>query len=352
MRAQIVMVLAQIACATFSGMESQMRMAAEMEAQMESQVVQEHTARLEQFGMSFKKDEPATADSDIPRPGAADPEAPPAEEYHPSTILAWIHLLSFAFALKAGAISSSVALTLSPLRAIHNMQQAKSTLVFSPLPFFCVFACGIQWCLYGTFAFLVTGNYGFLILVYSNCLGVVMGTYYVYNYVNVCDDEARTAQCKQCGFILMCTFGAQALIIPTMHHATALLIVGTVAACKSVCVTAAPFADFDAVFYKHDVSSMPKDIVVASFVASVLWFGCAILLHDTWILVPNFAGVVVGSVQLSMLAKYGDLLTPKDGITSGKAFYGATSCKGAERANESLLIGSDCEGPGGTADVH
>merc|ERR1719502_2382859 len=116
------------------------------------------------------------------------PEEPEGRIHH------MLRLMSFSFLLKAGAICSSVLLTLSPLRAVWKMQEADETLTYPPFTFFCVAACGLQWCMYGSFAFLVTNNYGFLILVYSNILGVIMGTYYCYTYYSVCKCEIRLRQ--------------------------------------------------------------------------------------------------------------------------------------------------------------
>ena len=37
----------------------------------------------------------------------------------------------------------------------------------------------------------------------------------------------------------------------------------------------APVADLNRILGKGDISGMPKDVVLASFVASILWFGSA-----------------------------------------------------------------------------
>ena len=48
-------------------------------------------------------------------------------------------------------------------------------------------ACvGAQWCFYGLFAFSYTGNHGFLVVVYANCVGALMGCYYTYSFQENC----------------------------------------------------------------------------------------------------------------------------------------------------------------------
>ena len=39
---------------------------------------------------------------------------------------------------------------------------------------------GTQWCFYGFFAYIYTGNHGFLVVVYANIIGALMGYYYAY----------------------------------------------------------------------------------------------------------------------------------------------------------------------------
>jgi len=328
-----------------------MEMEMGMEASMEAEIVQEHTKRLAQFGMSFHPDEPAKGVE----------ESPVVKPEEHGKILSWLRLLSFSFILKSGAIMSSIILTLSPLRTVFNMRDTKSTLAYPPYTFFCVFSCGLQWCVYGTFAFLVTGNYGFLILVYSNCLGVVFGLYYIYTYVSNCHCEIRMSQYQQCCIFAFINFSFQAAIVSTLQHTRALLIVGTIAACKSVLVTAAPLAEIKRILAERDVSSMPKDLVLASFFASVLWFGCALMLHDTWILVPNACGLVLGAGQIYLLAAFGDLITPlKKAVMPYKkgaaAIYGTMQAAGgacsvgAEEAPESPWMCKVNDGTGGTGE--
>lgn len=275
-------------------MYSEMESAMSMEARMETLELNQHQHRLAMFGMSFRGEPVDSVGVE------AAPEPPPEGRVH-----RMLRLLSFSFLLKAGAIMSSVILTLSPLRAVWKMQETKSTLNYPPYTFFCVAACGLQWCAYGSFAFIVTNNYGFLILVYSNVLGVIMGTYYCYTYYSNIRDEHRRGQLMTCLYAAAANFAFEGIVIPTLPHPRALLIVGTLSAFYSVLVSFAPVADVNRILGKGDISGMPKDVVLASFVASILWFGCALLLHDTWILVPNFFGLVLGGIQIFILAYFG-----------------------------------------------
>merc|ERR1719453_215071 len=257
---------------------------------MEARMLAGQTARLDQFGVNYPSHEDVT-------------KAPVKE----SSLFPWLHLISFSFLLKSGAIVSSFMGQMSPLPVVLGMQEVKSTMQYPPFTFFCVFACGLQWCVYGTFAFVVTRNYGFLILVYANACGVVMGAYYVYQYYRNCQCPTRQRQLTNCAYAAVLNGIFQSLVIADLAHTRALLTVGTISAGLSVMVTAAPLAELPMMLKTKDVSSLPREFVCCQFVCSALWFGCGVLLHDTWILIPNVFGLVLGAFQVWLLYSYGDL---------------------------------------------
>lgn len=311
-------------------MDTSMEMS--MEAQMEMRMLAEQGARLQNFGVNFPNhDEVAKTPTDS------------------AGMLSWLHLISFAFLLKSGAIMSSFMGQMSPLGVIWGIKQNQDTAQYPPFTFFCVFCCGLQWCVYGTFAFVVTRNYGFLILVYANACGVVFGLYYVMQYYTYCKIEFRQRQLSSCAYAAVLSFLTQALVIADVPHTRALLIVGTVSAGLSVMVTAAPLAELPLILKTHDVSSMPKEFVCCQFFCSALWFGCGLLLHDTWILVPNVFGLVLGGFQIFLLVQYGGLLESiKAPFAKGQhleAKKGFSASYGAlDRASETPLAVNGCTG--------
>merc|ERR1719253_260395 len=144
-----------------------------------------------------------------------------------------------------------------------------------------------------------------------------------------------------CIYAAALNYTFEGIVIPTLPHPRALLIVGTLSAFYSVLVSFAPIADLPKIIAKGDVSGMPQDVVAASFIASVLWFGCALLLHDTWILVPNFFGLILGGFQLFLLAYFGGIgATPQKGVA-----YLPVPKKNYGTMEESLLIPQAKEDP-------
>lgn len=281
-------------------LKSQAASSMSMEAMMEAQMFAKQTARLEQFGVNYPEHH-APEHSEVTEVPAT------TSRWSAETLFPWLHFISFSFLLKSGAIVSSFMGQMSPLPVIWTVKASQDTMQYPPFTFFCVFCCGLQWCVYGIFAFVVTRNYGFLILVYANACGVIMGAYYVSQYYRYCKIETRQRQLSSCAYMAVLSFATQALVIADVPHSRALLIVGTVSAGLSVMVTAAPLAELSTILKTKDVSSLPPEYVCCQFFASSLWFGCGLLLHDTWILVPNVFGLVLGGFQIFLLMNYGNL---------------------------------------------
>lgn len=140
-------------------------------------------------------------------------------------------------------------------------------------------------------------------------------------------DKYRKKQFMDCCYAAGAIYAFEATVVPSTSHARALLIVGTLSACMSVLVSCAPLVELKKILKLRDASGIPSDIVMASFMASILWLACALLLHDLWILVPNVAGLVLGGFQLFLLV----IFQPKEPqFTSVKKeeYYG-TMDKGA-----------------------
>lgn len=287
-----------------AGYRSEQRLgtSAQMEALAERKTVHELAERLDNFGLDV------------------------APEHEHLWLGVWLRYVTFAFLLKVGALTSSVIATLSPLRVVFAMKDARSTLTYAPYPFFMIFGAAFQWCIYGSLAFFVTHNYGFLILVYSNCFGVVMGVYYSYTYFTQCSHKERLQQFKYNATAVFATYMLEMLAVLFCSHTRVLFFVGTMSASMSVLVTAAPMGDLSYILKTRDISSIPSDVVLCGLVCSSLWLCCALMLRDMWILVPNFLGLILGTVQLMLLVVFDGLgnLTAKLPVLS---FYNKKKCE-------------------------
>ena len=201
--------------------------------------------------------------------------------------------------LKIFAIGSNILLQLSPMRLVTDMQLKQSTGTLSPFPLIALTACGFQWSFYGYFAWSIMDNPGFLMLVYANILGFVLGLFYMNTYVQF----SRATGWKLHAITWTIFLLLEVLVCHVISNVnTSLVLSGAISALLSVAVSASPLAAVPNILKDNDLSSMPVDMVFASLLSSVLWLWCGYLLQDPWVWVPNFTGVVFGIVQLVIMA--------------------------------------------------
>merc|ERR1719379_1166024 len=101
-----------------------------------------------------------------------------------------LHYLSFAVIIKVACMLSNVAFQVSPYPLVKGFKCEGDTGDSDAGPFVAIAFGGCQWCFYGFFAYFVTGKSGFLVLVYSNLLGAILGVYYTWAFQANC----RTVQ--------------------------------------------------------------------------------------------------------------------------------------------------------------
>ena len=94
--------------------------------------------------------------------------------------------LSLMSMLKAFCMAGNILVQLSPYPQVQRWESTGDTGDSDAAPYVSIAFGGWQWCYYGIFAFTVTKRSGFLILVHSNCLGAVLGTYYSWAFYRNC----------------------------------------------------------------------------------------------------------------------------------------------------------------------
>jgi uncharacterized protein with PQ loop repeat len=211
--------------------------------------------------------------------------------------------LTFEFILKVLAIGSNVLLQLSPMRLVTEFRLRKSTGDLSVFPLIALTACGFQWSFYGYFAFNVTGNSGFLMLVYANILGFVLGCYYVLNFTIYSNQRSTWAILRDPTLIILSIMFMIEVVWcnGTRNFETSLKFSGGLSALLSVLVSASTMVAIPKVLSSNSLESLPVDMVVASFGSSVLWLACGYLLGDPWVWAPNASGVIIGAMQIGVI---------------------------------------------------
>jgi solute carrier family 50 protein (sugar transporter) len=210
----------------------------------------------------------------------------------------WWEHESVQTAFKIVATASNIVLQLSPLRMVTEIRMHKSTAGLSAAPLIALTACGYQWSFYGYFAFTVTQNVGFLTLVYANILGLVLGMYYLgifHHYSDFC-------VCKEIFFFSALFFLEGIYCSLEKNLETALIVAGLMSAGLSILVSMSPMVPLLSALRAKSLSTLPTDMMVASFVSALLWTSLGLLLNDKWVLLPNVIGLGLGVIQLSALA--------------------------------------------------
>merc|ERR1719401_2149338 len=87
-------------------------------------------------------------------------------------------------------MACNVLVQVSPYSQVKHWEHRECTGESDAAPYVAIAFGGWQWCFYGTFAWRVTEQSGFLLLVHSNCLGALLGTYYTITFYKNCRNPA------------------------------------------------------------------------------------------------------------------------------------------------------------------
>jgi solute carrier family 50 protein (sugar transporter) len=227
-------------------------------------------------------------------------------------LTAILHYLSFAVIIKAACMFSNVMFQVSPLPMVKQFQMKHDTGDSDAAPFVAIAFGGLQWCFYGAFAYLVTGKSGFLVLVYSNCLGGLLGIYYVYVFQVNCSRLSQISGLslyfKIVSMLVIMQIGAMAVL----PRERALFFSGLVSSTCSVVTSLSALTTLPLVIKRKCAASIPLPLCMASAVSGVLWIICGVILWDPWIAFPNIIGVTGSSVCIGLCFYYGT--EEKDGI--------------------------------------
>jgi len=220
-------------------------------------------------------------------------------------LAAMLRYLSFAVLIKVACMLSNVMFQVSPLPMVKQFQAKMDTGDTDAAPFVAIAFGGCQWCFYGAFAYLVTGKSGFLVLVYSNCLGGLLGIYYVYVFQLNCSRVSQitglTVYFRIVSLLVLLQIGAMAVF----PRERALFFSGLISSTCSVATSLSACTTLPIVIKRKCAASIPLPLCCASAVSGLLWIICGVILWDPWIAFPNIIGVSGSSVCIGLCMYYG-----------------------------------------------
>jgi len=200
---------------------------------------------------------------------------------------------------------SNVLFQVSPLPLVKQFQAKHDTGEADAAPFVAIAFGGCQWCFYGIFAYLVTGKSGFLILVYSNVLGALLGIYYVQAFQANCTRLGQISGMSMYFRIVSVLVLLQIGGMAALPREKALFFSGLISSTCSVATSLSALITLPIVVKQKNASSIPLPLSLASGVSAVLWITCGVILWDPWITFPNIIGLVCSVVSISLVQYYG-----------------------------------------------
>jgi len=211
----------------------------------------------------------------------------------------WIRAsITFPFMIKSMCMMCNIFYQASPMPVISEFKAKGDTGDADLAPYLATAFAGWQWCFYGTFAYLVTQKSGFLVLVYSNVVGAVLGLYFVYAFNSNCKNKAMLQKSTKYYCVLACVAGMQFIAIMTMQTVRALFFSGLVSSAWSTITSCSLLATLPIVYETKNSKSLPFPLLVMGVLSAILWCICGVMLWDPWITFPNTFALVVCNYAL------------------------------------------------------
>jgi len=247
-------------------------------------------------------------------------------------LTAFLHYLSFAVVIKSMCMMSNVLFQVSPLPQVRHFQEKQTTGETDAAPFVAIAFGGSQWCFYGIFAYLVTGKSGFLVLVYSNFLGALLGVYYVLTFHTNCTRLTQISGLSMYYRVVSAVVLIQIGAIAAMPRERALFISGLISSTCSIAQSLSGLVTLPHVIKTKCAASIPLPLCVACGISNGLWITCGLMLWDPWIICPNVVGLTLSLVSVGLYFYYGceekklDLKDDQDPVPTGSLDDSSTAC--------------------------
>jgi len=255
----------------------------------------------------------------------------------------WFALtFSFAFVIKALCMASNVIFQVSPIPQVMQFNKAGDTGEVDPAPFISILYGGCQWCFYGMFAYLVTQKSGFLVLVYSNVLGALLGFYYLWGFQRNCRNKQSMQSLRkylQAASVVALTQLVAMTVLPC-HKA--LFLCGLASCVCSVVGACSLLATLPKILETQCSVTINLPLVCVGIASAILWLICGLLLLDAWIIVPNIGSICVSACTLSLAAYF-----PRDPEVAAALVAAAASASATAQAARGS---HDCDGAADASD--
>jgi len=212
--------------------------------------------------------------------------------------------ITFMTLIKALCMAGNILVQVSPYPQVQRWEACQCTGEADAAPYVSIAFGGWQWCYYGLFAFILTKRNGFLILVHSNFLGAVLGTYYSVAFYRHCHNaEGRNSFQKYMSAVgtLILLQSSALLVLPIER---ALFLTGLISSFCSFVGALSMLVSVPTVIRTKDSRTIPGSLVIANIFSSLIWCLCGWILEDPLIAAPNIVGFSSSFVCLVLKHRY------------------------------------------------
>jgi len=212
--------------------------------------------------------------------------------------------ISFTLMIKSLAILSNVVMHISPFPIVKEIEKLECTGDKDSAPFVSIAYCSSQSAFYGLYAYWVTSRSGFLVLCYSNVVGVSMGMYYVYTFLGNCknvDIMSLTRNYLKAAAFLV---SIQAIAILALPAPRSLFFVGLTSSMCSLISAFSLITSVPEVLRTKCSKNLPVPVLISGAASAFFWFLCGVDLWDPYIAAPNGIYVLIAGCALSLAAYY------------------------------------------------
>jgi len=227
----------------------------------------------------------------------------------------------FSMIVKGMCMAGNILVQISPYATVKRWETMGCTGEADAAPYVSIAFGGWQWCFYGLFAWALTKRSGFLILVQSNFLGAILGSYYTVTFYRNCRNaqfldsfQRYMSAAVTLALLQVCAL----LVLPSQRS---LFLVGCLSSFCGFAAAGAMMTTVPMVFRNKDSSSIPGPFVIASLLSSLVWCMCGWILDDPLVVGPNMFSVFTSLFTLYLKWKYPSGANVKD----QKAVAGDTS---------------------------
>lgn len=220
--------------------------------------------------------------------------------------------ITFAIIIKVMCMAGNVLVQVSPYPQVMLWEKHKCTGDADAAPYVSIAFGGWQWCAYGTFAWLLTKRSGFLILVHSNCLGALLGTYYAITFYRHCKDPSALSSFQRYLSAVMSLVVLQICTVFVLPAERALFLTGLVSSFCSFVGALSMLVTLPVVVRTKDSSSIPTPLVLANLLSSCVWCVCGWMLQDLLVSGPNVVAAIASITCLYLKKLYPAKLPESD----------------------------------------